>query len=33
MDCDFVLDSPLYNCFEIEGGLRIAFIAATYHCG
>ena len=37
MDCNFELDSPLYNCIEIncEGreGLRIAFIAATYHCG
>jgi hypothetical protein len=33
MDCDFQLDSPLYNCIEIQEGLRIAFIAATYHCG
>ena len=33
MDCDFQLNSPLYECIEIEGGLRIAFIACTYHCG
>jgi hypothetical protein len=33
MDCNFELDSPLYNCFEIENGLRVAFIASTYHCG
>jgi hypothetical protein len=33
MDCNFELDSNLYNCFEIENGLRIAFIACTYHCG
>jgi hypothetical protein len=33
MDCDFQLDSPLYQCIEIQEGLRIAFIAATYHCG
>ena len=33
MDCDFQLDNPLYNCIEIQEGLRIAFIAATYHCG
>jgi hypothetical protein len=45
MDCNFELDSPLYNCFEIvdlsstpegnENGekLRIAFIAVSYHCG
>ena len=33
MDCDFELDNPLYNCIEIQEGLRIAFIAATYHCG
>ena len=36
---DFELDSPLYNCFEIEeldkngNKLRVAFIACTYHCG
>jgi hypothetical protein len=37
MDCDFQLDSPLYQCIEInyEGQkvLRCAFIACTYHCG
>ena len=39
MDCDFILDSPLYNCFEIDdldvngNKLRVAFIAVTYHCG
>jgi hypothetical protein len=38
MDCDFILDIPLYNCFEIDdldvngNKLRVAFIAATYHC-
>jgi hypothetical protein len=33
IDCDFELDSPLYNCFELEGtNYRIAFIACTYHC-
>ena len=33
MDCDFELDSPLYECKEIEGGIRVAFISSTYHCG
>ncbi len=33
IDCDFQLDSPYYNCLEIENGLRIALIASTYHCG
>ena len=33
MDCNFELESNKYNCIEIEGGLKIAFIAATYHCG
>jgi hypothetical protein len=33
MDCSFELDSSLYQCFELDNGLRIAFIAATYHCG
>jgi hypothetical protein len=39
MPCDFLLDSPLYNCYEIDdldvngNKLRIAFIACTYHCG
>jgi hypothetical protein len=33
IDCSFELDSPLYNCFELEGtDYRIAFIACTYHC-
>ena len=31
--CDFNLDSNFYNCFEIEDGLRIAFISCSYHCG
>ena len=25
--CNFELDSPYYNCLEIENGLRIAFIS------
>ena len=39
MEVDFKLDSPLYNCFEIDdlgvngNKLRVAFIAVTYHCG
>ena len=39
IDCDFELDSPYYNCYEIEdlnadgNKLRVAFIAVTYHCG
>ena len=33
MDCDFQLDSSLYNCIELDDGLRVAFVAATYHCG
>ena len=39
IDCDFILDSPLYNCFEIDdldvngNKLKVAFIAVTYHCG
>jgi hypothetical protein len=32
MDCSFELDSPLYECQEIEDGLRVAFIAVSYHC-
>ena len=32
MDCNFELDSPLYNCIELEDGLRVAFIACSYHC-
>ena len=33
MDCNFELNSPLYNCIELDDGLRVAFIACTYHCG
>ena len=33
MDCNFELNSNLYNCFELENGIRAAFIAVTYHCG
>ena len=33
INCDFELDSPYYNCIEIDGGLKIAFIGCTYHCG
>ena len=39
INCEFILDSPYYNCFEIDdldnngNKLRIAFIAVTYHCG
>ena len=33
MDCNFELDSPYYQCHEIENGVRVAFIACTYHCG
>ena len=33
MDCNFELDSPYYLCYELEGGVRVAFIACTYHCG
>ncbi len=39
ISCDFILNSPLYNCYEIEeldkngNKLRVAFIACTYHCG
>ena len=33
MDCNFELNSNLYNCLELENGLRAAFIAVTYHCG
>jgi hypothetical protein len=32
MDCNFELDNPLYECQEIEDGLRVAFIAVSYHC-
>ena len=39
IDCNFELESNLYNCFEIDdldekgNKLRVAFIAVTYHCG
>ncbi len=36
MDCTFDLDSPYYQCYELEGGngsVRVAFIACTYHAG
>ena len=34
INCNFELDNPYYNCFELEGtNYRIAFIACTYHCG
>ena len=33
MDCNFELDSPYYQCYEIENGVRVAFIACSYHCG
>jgi hypothetical protein len=36
MDCTFELDSPYYQCYELESGngsVRVAFIACTYHCG
>jgi hypothetical protein len=39
IDCNFDLESDLYNCFEIDdldekgNKLRVAFIAVTYHCG
>ena len=33
IDCDFQLDSSLYNCQELDSGIRIAFISCSYHCG
>ena len=33
IDCDFILDSPFYNCLELNDNIKIAFIACTYHCG
>ena len=39
IDCNFDLESNLYNSFEIDdldekgNKLRVAFIAVTYHCG
>jgi hypothetical protein len=33
MDCNFELDSPYYQCYELANGVRVALIACTYHCG
>ena len=33
IDCEFELNSPYYRCEEIENGVRVAFIACSYHCG
>ena len=33
IDCNFELDSPYYQCHEIENAVRVAFIACSYHCG
>jgi hypothetical protein len=33
IDCNFELDSPYYNCLELDNNIKIAFIACTYHCG
>jgi len=33
IDCDFILDSPYYNCLELNDNIKIAFISCTYHCG
>ena len=33
MNCDFILDSPYYNCLELNDNIKIAFISCTYHCG
>ena len=33
INCDFELDSPFYNCLELDNDIKIAFIACTYHCG
>jgi hypothetical protein len=33
IDCDFILDSPFYNCLELNDDIKIAFISCTYHCG
>jgi hypothetical protein len=32
IDCNFELDSPFYNCLELDNNIKIAFIACTYHC-
>jgi hypothetical protein len=31
IDCNFELDSPYYQCHEIENGVRVAFISCSYH--
>ena len=33
IDCNFELDSPFYNCIELDNGIKAAFISCTYHCG
>jgi hypothetical protein len=33
IDCNFELDSPLYECKELDNGLRVAFVSSVYHCG
>ena len=33
IDCNFELDSPFYNCIELDNGIRTAFLSCTYHCG
>ena len=39
MDCSFELNSPLYECKEIDdldangNKLRVAFVACVYYCG
>ena len=33
IDCNFELDSPYYQCHEIENDVRVAFIVCSYHCG
>ena len=33
IDCNFELNSPYYKCMELQEGIKIAFIAVTYHSG
>jgi hypothetical protein len=33
INCNFEIDSPFYNCLELDNDIKIAFIACTYHCG
>ena len=33
IDCDFQSNSPYYQAHEIENGVRVAFIACSYHSG